>query len=243
MKADPAAQKTVLTLAEVDAEIGRLDHQRRTLAELRELTEAEQVARDARDAVVRAETRAADLDRDIARIERDVDGVRARTQRDEQLLAGSGIGAKQATELQSELETLARRRGVLEDEQLGIMEEREAVGIELDHARTELTKADAAVTDVTGRKDTAEADLDASRAGRDRARAELVSTLGTAADLLADYERIRAKGRVGAGALRESRCGACRLELDRTFLSQVRGRAADEVVHCEECGAILVRVA
>ena len=60
-------------------------------------------------------------------------------------------------------------------------------------------------------------------------------------DLLADYRRRRESGGIGAGALRESRCGACRLELDRTFLSQVRGTAADEVVHCEECGAILVR--
>ncbi|MEJ8277898.1 zinc ribbon domain-containing protein [Pseudonocardia spirodelae] len=239
MKADPTAQAKLVTLAEVDAEIGRLTHRRSTLPELAQLTEAEQRVRTARDAQVRAETRAGDLDRDIARLERDIDGVRARTARDQQLLAGSGVGAKQATELQHELETLARRQGVLEDEQLGVMEEREAVGVELDHTGGEVTEAEAAVTELTGRRESAEADIDASRAGRDRARAELVAALPE--DLLADYERIRARGRVAAGQLRESRCGACRLELDRTFLGQVRSAAADDVVHCEECGAILVR--
>lgn len=239
MKADPTAQAALLQLAEVDAEIGRIDHQRRTLPEHGQLSEARERLGRARDAVVRAETRAGDLDRDIARIERDVDGVRARTERDKGLLAGSGIGAKQATELQHELDTLARRQGVLEDEQLVVMEEREAVGTELDHARGELADAEAAVDDVTGRRDSADGDLEVSRGGRDRARGELVAALPE--DLLGDYERIRGRGRVGAGALREMRCGACRLELDRTFLSQVRGRPADDVVHCEECGAILVR--
>ena len=239
MKADPTVQATLLQLAEVDAEIGRIDHQRRTLPEHQQLADAEQRVGQARDAVVRAETRAGDLDRDIARIERDVDGVRTRTEKDKSLLAGSGVGAKQATELQHELDTLARRQGVLEDEQLGVMEEREAVGTELEHARAELTEAETAVIAVTERRDAADGDLDISRAGRDRARGELVAALPD--ELLADYERLRASGRVAAGALREMRCGACRLELDRTFLSQVRGKPADDVVHCEECGAILVR--
>ena len=239
MKADPTAQATLLQLAEVDAELARLDHQRRNLPEHQQLTEAEQRVRDAHEAVVRAETRAGDLDRDIARLERDVEGVRTRTERDRSLLAGSGVNAKQASELQHELDTLARRQGVLEDEQLGIMEEREAVGVELDHARGEHKTAEEEVTEVTGRRDTAEADLEATRTGRDRARVELVGALP--GDLLADYERIRGRGQVAAGALHDSRCGACRLELDRTFLGQVRGSSGDDVVHCEECGAILVR--
>ncbi len=142
MRADPTAQAGTLELAGIDAELGRLDHQRRTLPEHAELEAAEGHVQEAKDAVVRAETRAGDLDRDIRRIERDVEGVRARTEKDKSLLAGSGIGAKQATELQHELDTLARRQGVLEDEQLEIMEEREAVGGDLDHARATLSEAE-----------------------------------------------------------------------------------------------------
>ena len=94
MKADPAAQRRLLDLSEVDAELARLAHRRRTLPEHDELTQAETAVRKAKDKLVEVETAAGDLDRDIRRIERDVDGVRARTERDNQMLTGAGIGAR-----------------------------------------------------------------------------------------------------------------------------------------------------
>ncbi len=99
MKADPAVQRRLLDLAEVDAELSRLAHRRRTLPEVAELAVAEAAVRTAKDKLVEVETQAGDLDRDIRRIERDVEGVRTRTERDNQLLAGSGIAAKQAADL------------------------------------------------------------------------------------------------------------------------------------------------
>jgi hypothetical protein len=241
MKADPGVQRRLLDLAEVDAELSRLAHRRRTLPEDTELAQAEAAVRAAKDKLVAIETSAGDLDRDIRRIERDVEGVRARTARDEQLLGAAGVGAKQASDLQHELETLARRRSVLEDEQLEVMEQREAVGVDLEHARGVLAAAEQALTEVSERRDTALLDIAAGEAGRERARTEVVTAIP--ADVLAVYERRRSQGNVGAALLRERRCGACRLELDRTFIGQLRTAAPDDVVHCEECGAILVRTA
>ncbi|GAA1838253.1 C4-type zinc ribbon domain-containing protein [Pseudonocardia ailaonensis] len=241
MKADPAAQKRLLDLAAVDAELTRLAHRRRTLPEHAELDAAETAVRTSKDALVEAETAAGDLDRDIRRIERDVEGVVARTEKDRALLAGSGIGAKQATELQHELDTLARRQAVLEDEQLEIMEQREALGGNLDHARRLLGEAEEKLSDVTVRRDTELADVAAAEAGRGRDREAILPALP--ADLLGAYEARRSQGKTGAGLLRERRCGACRLELDRTYLARLKGTAPDEVVECEECGAILVRTA
>lgn len=238
MKAAPTAQKRLLDLAQVDAELSRLAHRRRALPENAELTAAEDRVRAGKDTLVEAETAAGDLDRDITRLERDIDGVRARTQRDQQLLAG-GIGAKQAQDLQHELETLARRQSNLEDEQLEVMEQREALSGNLDHARRVLAEAEGELSAVTERRDTAIADIDAAEAGRTRDRAAILPDLPE--DLLAVYEQRRAQGRVGAGLLRERRCGACRLELDRTFLGRIKAAPADEVVYCEECDAILVR--
>ncbi|MGE3285415.1 MAG: zinc ribbon domain-containing protein [Pseudonocardia sp.] len=237
MKADPAAQRRLLDLAGVDAELTRLAHRRRTLPEHGALTEAEAAVRAAKDALVRSETAASDLDRDIRRLERDVDAVRARTQRDRGLLASAG--ARQATDLQHELDTLARRQAVLEDEQLEIMERREALDADLEHARGELSAAEQQLTDVGARRDAELADIDAAEAGRTRDRSTVAGEVP--ADLLAAYERRRAQQGVGAALLRERRCGACRLELDRTALSALRNAPADEVVHCEECGVILVR--
>ncbi|MGI5129722.1 zinc ribbon domain-containing protein [Pseudonocardia sp. CA-107938] len=239
MKADPAVQRTLLTLADLDKELTQLAHRRRNLPEIGQLVEAEAAVRTAKDKLVEVETAAGDLDRDIRRIERDVEGVRARTERDRNLLAGAGIGAKQAVDLQHELETLQRRQSVLEDEQLEIMEQREAVGADVEHSQVALAAAEQAVTDITQRRDTAFADIDAAESGRRRDRESVVA--GIPADLVDHYEKRRAKGGIGAALLLARRCQACRLELDRTAIAALKAAAADEIVHCEECGTILVR--
>jgi predicted nucleic acid-binding Zn-ribbon protein len=63
------------------------------------------------------------------------------------------------------------------------------------------------------------------------------------ADVLAAYERRREQRGVGAAPLVARRCQACRLELDRTAIAELKAAPADELVHCEECGVILVRTA
>jgi predicted nucleic acid-binding Zn-ribbon protein len=239
MKADPAVQQRLLALAEIDAELSRLAHRRRTLPEHTALSGAEAAVRVAKDKLVEVETAAGDLDRDIRRLERDIEGVRARVQRDNGLLAGVGIGAKQANDLQHELETLARRQSVLEDEELEVMEQREALGVDIDHSRGVLAAAEKEVSTISERRDTELADIDAADTGRRRARAEVVTDVP--AELLTAYEKRREQHGVGAAALLQRRCQACRLELDRTALSELRAAPADEIVHCEECGVILVR--
>ncbi|MFC4944332.1 zinc ribbon domain-containing protein [Pseudonocardia sp. GCM10023141] len=239
MKADPAVQRRLLDLAEVDAELSRFAHRRRTLPEIAELESAEAAVRTAKDKLVEVETAAGDLDRDIRRIERDVEGVRTRTDRDNQLLTGSGIAAKAAADLQHELETLARRQTVLEDEQLEVMEQREALGADLEHSRVVLATAEESVKAIIERRDTALADIDAGEIGRRRAREEAVKTLPV--DLLTAYDKRREQQGVGAALLLARRCQACRLDLDRTAISELKAAPADEVVNCEECGVILIR--
>jgi uncharacterized protein len=236
---EPAVQLRLLELAEVDAELGRIQHRRQAMPELAEVAEAEQTVRERRDRVVEAETSLGDLDRDIQRLERDVDGVRARAERDKKLLAGAGVSAKQATDLQHELDTLARRQTVLEDELLELMERREAVQTNLDAAKAELATAEQTLADAVSRRDQAVADLDAAEAGRLRDREPLVAELP--GELLALYEAGRARRGVGAAPLRARRCGACRLELDRSELSRVKAASPDTVLRHEECGVIMVR--
>jgi len=239
MKAEPAVQRRLLDLAEADGELTRLAHRRRTLPEHAQLAEAVAAVRTAKDKLVSVETAAGDLDRDIRRLERDIEGVLARAQRDNTMLAGSGVGARQATELQHELETLARRQTVLEDEQLEVMEQREAVGVDVEHSRGVLITAEEAVGGIVERRDAALADIDAAEAGRTRDRSEIAVNLP--ADLLVLYDKRREQRGTGAAVLLQRRCQACRLELDRTALAALRAAPPDEVVYCEECGVILVR--
>jgi uncharacterized protein len=238
VKADPAVQRRLLDLAEVDAELNRVNHRRRTLPELEEIGRAERDLQGKRDAQVSAQTSFGDLDRDAKRLETEIDQVRARENRDRALMDSLG-SSKQLEDLQHELETLSRRQGILEDELLEVMERREAVETDVERAREEVVAAENRLEDAAGRRDEALADLDTTEVKRKSEREVIVSDLPK--ELLALYDRIREQRGVGAGLLQGRRCGACRIELDRTALTAVHDAAADEVVRCEECGAILVR--
>lgn len=240
MKADPAVQRLLLDLADVDAELNRVTHRRRTLPELEQVGAAERELQAKRDSLVAAQTSHGDVDRDAKRLETEVEQVRAREDRDRKLLdSGSLSSSKQMEDVQHELETLARRQGVLEDELLEVMEQREALESDVERSRAAVDDAETTLADAQSRRDEALADLDANEAKRLAEREGLVTRFPD--DLLALYDRIRANKGVGAGLLQSRRCGACRIELDRAAIAKVAEAAEDDVVRCEECGAILVR--
>jgi uncharacterized protein len=239
VKADPAVQRRLLDLAEVDAELNRIDHRRRTLPELAEITEREADERVKRDAVVAAETALGDLNRDATRQEADIEAVRSREERDRTLLKGGNVGSRQLADLEHELGTLTRRQTALEDDLLELMERREAVEADVQHSRAALDAAQKALADARERRDRALDELETSEVRRKADREKLAPQFP--ADLLALYDRIHKQKGTGAALLRARRCGACHMELDRTAISRIRESAADEVVRCEECGAILVR--
>lgn len=240
MNADPAAQQNLLAVADLDAELARTAHRRETLPELAEITEAGIALQEGRDAMVMAETAASDLDRSIRKLEAEIEQVRARENRDRSLLASGSISSgKQLEDLEHELATLERRQSSLEDDQLELMEQREAVDVDLEKAKQAVADAEARVADATVRRDAAVAELDASQTKAAGERESL--TGGLPADLLALYERIRSQKGTGAALLRQRRCGSCRLELDRTAIAAIKDSAPDSIQRCEECGVILVR--
>lgn len=239
MKADPAVQRRLLDLAEVDAELGRVTHRRRTLPELAEIDEVEKQLRVKQDVLTTIETTLGDLNRDVKRQETEIDQVRAREERDRKLLEGGTIAAKQLSDLEHELATLERRQGALEDDLLELMERREAVEADVQHGRVDVDKAQGLLADATRRRDTTLADLDSIEAKRTADR--LLAVKQFPGDLLALYDKVRLHKGIGASLLRSRRCGACRIELDRNAMSMVKDAAPDEVLRCEECGAVMVR--
>jgi uncharacterized protein len=239
VKADPSAQRRLLDLAAVDAELSRAQHRRRTMPEQTAVEEAEKTLRAAQDAVVVAQTALSDLDRDVAKLDREVEQVRTRETRDQQLLANGSVSAKQASDLQHELASLERRRAVLEEEQLEVMERQEAAGMDLRHETGAYDTARTALADAVERRDGVLGDIDVLEVRRGEERTNLVKELPE--DLVALYDKLRARGGPGAGELVGNRCGACRLEMDRNELREIQGAAPDDVVRCENCGAIVVR--
>ncbi|TDQ04094.1 hypothetical protein EV186_10135 [Labedaea rhizosphaerae] len=241
VKADPAVQRALLDLAEIDAELSRATHRRRTLPELAEIAAAETALQARTDDQVSVRTALDDLDREVKRQEKEIDAVRAREDRDRSLLAKGGLPSKQLSELEHELETLQRRQNALEDDLLELMEQREAAEANTQHATVALEKAQEALADAQRRRDAVFADLESIEAKRAAERAALTPKFPE--PLLALYDRVRQHRGIGAGLLKHRRCGACQLEIDRSAMARISAAAADDVVTCDECGAILVRTA
>lgn len=239
MNVEPQVQSKLLDLAGVDAELTRITHRRGALPEQQEVErlEAERISR--KDASVAVEIQIDDIDRDIRKLEGEVDAVRQREDRDRTLLQSGSVGAKQLTELEHELGSLVRRQGLLEDELLEVMEQREALQADHDHAGAQLSQAEEELIDAKRRRDDAVADLDKAqeRCAADRER--LVGEFP--ADFLAVYDKQRTLGGPGAALLQARRCGACRIEIDRGEISRIAATPADVVVRCPECNAIMVR--
>nr|WP_208406898.1 C4-type zinc ribbon domain-containing protein [Amycolatopsis granulosa] len=229
----------MLELAKVDAELSRVEHRRRTMPETAEIEGIEKTLRELRDTAIRHETAASDLDREIARQEKEIESVRAREDRDRKLIDGGTVNAKQVTDLQHELETLARRQSALEDDLLELMERREALTLDVQRTGAEVDKTEQALADVRGRRDETLADLDTTKARREEDRAKLVPRFPEG--LLKLYERVRAHKGIGAALVRQRRCLACNMEFDRNTVAEIKAAPEDEVVQCENCGAILVR--
>jgi len=236
---EPPIQARLLDLAKVDAELARIAHRRKTLPEQVEVSRLEGERSARKDAAVAVEIIIDDLDRDIAKLEGEVEGVRKREDRDRKLLAGGSVGAKQLTELEHELETLARRQGNLEDELLEVMERREASAADHQHAGAQLSQAEVELTTALRQRDDAVADLDVAEKRCAGEYSTLVASLP--ADLMAAYGRQRAQTGTGAALLQARRCGACRLELDRGEIARITASAPELVIRCPECNVILVR--
>jgi predicted nucleic acid-binding Zn-ribbon protein len=203
---------------------------------------AEDAERHLSGEVVRAETEVRDLDREQKRLEADVDTVRQRAARDQKHLDSGAVAPKEMTNLQHELQSLARRQGDLEDQVLELMERREVADATLADARTSLESAAADRERAVQLRDDALADVADQTARHEAARTALAGQVPE--PLLALYDRIRKQtGTTGAALLKARQCQGCRIELNGRELAAVRSTAPDEVVRCENCARILVRTA
>jgi uncharacterized protein len=242
VKADPEIQRRLLDLQAVDTALAQLAHRRRTLPEHAELDRLAGQIGGLDGERQRAQLAVQDLDRDIARLDRDVEQVRARAAKDQgRLDAGTGP-PRELEALQREIASLARRQSELEDAELELMERRETAAAELDTVQGRHDAADEQRAAAQVRRDDALAQIAKEEEARRAERGPLAGSLP--ADLLALYDRIReGSGGIGAALLRGGRCGGCRLELAGSELVAVRAAEPDEVVRCEECRRILVRTA
>jgi predicted nucleic acid-binding Zn-ribbon protein len=241
LNAAAETQLRLLELQDKDTRLNQLAHRARTLPEAARLAEIDARLSRLRDEVVAAETIAGDLEHEQEKADQDVEQVRERTRRDQQLLDSGSIGdPKQLQSIQSELQSLARRQAELEDIELEIMERVEGARAAVAQLTGDRDAIAAERAELAAQVDGLLAAITAEKSAVDGERAEIAGTIP--ADLLGLYDKIRSDhGGVGAAPLHRGRCEGCRLELPPNEIEAIREAPADAVLRCEECRRILVR--
>lgn len=231
----------MLDLQDLDVRLTQLAHRRKNLPEHTEVEGLTADLEQLRTLLVAAETEESDAAREQTKAEADVDQVRQRAARNQQRLdSGAVTSPKDLENLQSEIASLARRQGDLEDIVLEVMERRESAQERVAELTERVGSVRAKLADATSRRDAALAEIDGERATVAKEREAVAAAIP--ADLLKLYEKLREQhAGVGAARLYRGRCEGCRLELNITELNEVRDAAPDQVVRCENCRRVLVR--
>ncbi|GIF04434.1 zinc ribbon domain-containing protein [Actinoplanes siamensis] len=240
MKAAPEAQRRLLDLQAVDTALAQLAHRRKNLPELAEIAAVVREISALEDERVRAQVAVDDLDRDIARFEKDIDQVRQRKAKDQQRLDAGG-SLREVEGLQHELATLNRRQSELEDSELELMEQRESAAAALADVQARISAAGERRAAAEQRRDESYTEITKEQEFKSASRGPLAADLPS--DLVTLYDKIRTETGMGAALVYAGRCGACRIELYGADLNRVKSAPADEVVRCEECRRIMVRTA
>lgn len=241
MKASKAAQEKLLALQALDSSIIQLDHKAKTLPVSKILDDKTVAHATARDLCVAAETEKSDIKHELSKSEIDVEQVVSRIEKDEKRLA-SGLGTpKELEQLQHELGSLAKRRAELEEIELEVMVRIEALDQRISSLSQERDALHEEVTKFAKEKEVALDEIARAKNATLSDRANLVQEIDP--ELLALYEKIRlnADG-IGAARLHAGRCEGCHLNINAADLSRIASLPEDEVVRCEECRRILVRV-
>lgn len=238
MKASPAHQKELLRLQEHDNRLVRIAHSVKNVPQDKQLAELAPQAEQLRARLVEVTGRAEDARAEQNRFESDLAIVAQRLQRDTERLQASS-SAKDISGLEAEIESLRRRQRTLEDAELEVMQRLEDAEVQLTRIRAEQEQLQASVDSLTTARSDELAHLQRER---DDATADrMVVAQGIPEDLLALYERQRARYGIGAAAVRGGVNLGSNLTLAPNDLAAVRNAAQDDVIIDGESGAILVR--
>jgi len=238
MKATPAQQQRLLDLQHLDTTLARLRRRREQLPERAELAGIQAEANEAKDAYMAVQRELDTRNAEIARFENDIETVRARRERDQTLLAAS-TSPREAQALQDELDTLLRRQRELEDRELELMDANEDTQTRYAAAADALARVDARRGELSAAIAAAEAEIDAELTATTHERGAVAAEIQ--GDLVALYEKLRARGGIGAARLRGNVSEASNMALAPAELSDIRAAARNEIVFCPQTGAILVR--
>ena len=231
----------LLVVQEHDTAADSLRHRRATLPERELLTQADAEITQLAPLLADARGRRDLVARDVSRLEDEASSATAKVKEVEKAMySGSISSPRELQAMQADVQQLERHRSTLEDRELELMENQETLDAEVGELEardaTARASSERARADLAAKEAAIDAELEVELAARTAAAAPL------APELLALYERCRAQAKgIGAARLLGNTCQGCRLTIPASEVDRIRRHATgDAVIHCDNCGAILV---
>ncbi|MFW2380708.1 MAG: zinc ribbon domain-containing protein [Acidimicrobiales bacterium] len=231
----------LLRMQELDTRLAQLEHAKVTHPLLAKIAETKAHASDVAASVQDEREERHRLERDQKRLDDEVAMLDAkRSDIESKLYDGSVTATKDLLAMQEESKHLGERKTSLEDSELEIMEQMESLQGVLDRAQAEVDADEHKIAEFENELAAAIAELDAEAHQVSAEREELVVSVRP--ELLAAYDKLRvAQSGIVVARLVGGSCQACHMALSAVTVDQIGKLPEDALVHCDECGAILVR--
>ena len=241
MKASPEHQNLLIELQLIDTAISHLKIKLANLPEREQITAIHTRLENTAVELAVVETELADVAIDIRRIEVDVEQVADRIKKDESRLS-SGVGSpKELEQLQHELGTLAKRKSELEDGELEVMLKHDSVKARVDELHNDQVGLKQLELELNIRLENATTEIQGEISVQQAERGQIAPKIE--ATLVELYEKVRTSNDgVGAALLVGNKCEGCHLSINAIEIERIKSLPADEIIRCEECRRILVRI-
>ncbi len=241
MQASTEQQSLILELQLLDNEIMQANTKLKSLPEIEQLLHIEKRVTAANDELSVVKSESDQIALELRRGEVDVETVTDRIKKDEARLSSGNATPKELEQLQHEVESLKKRQESLEEIELEIMIRNDAVIARKNTLTTDLTSLQTLKDEISGRLQSATDEINKVIAEKNTARSLVANKIEK--PLLDLYEKIRGNGGgVGAAALVGNKCNGCNLAINAVEMERIKSLAKDELLRCEECRRILVRV-
>jgi len=241
VQASTEQQGLILELQLLDNEIMQANTKLKSLPEIEQLLHIEKRVTAANDELSVVKSESDQIALELRRGEVDVETVTDRIKKDEARLSSGNATPKELEQLQHEVETLKRRQESLEEIELEIMIRNDAIIARSNTLTTDLSSLQTLKDEISGRLQSATDEINKVIAEKNTARNVVAGKIEKV--LLDLYEKIRGNGGgVGAAALVGNKCNGCNLAINAVEMERIKSLAKDELLRCEECRRILVRI-
>ena len=240
MQASPEQQSLILELQLLDNEIMQANTKLKSLPEVEQLLHIDKRIITATDEVATVKQEADQISLELRRGEVDVETVTDRIKKDEARLASGNATPKELEQTQHEIQTLKKRQLALEEIELEIMVRSEAVTERSKVLSTDLISLETLKAEINQRLTAATNEINSVISAKQKDREVVAVKIEKV--LLDLYEKIRSSSGIGAASLIGNKCNGCNLAINAVEMQRIKTLPADEVLRCEECRRILVRI-